>query len=390
MPTITADSSVFTFQDAIERLLAYTNQNGSQANVSNVKQAVLDAYEDIVIDRNWRYLARTYRYERHADVTGTCSYSSSTGEFTIDTGSWPTWAERAIIEIDNVRHLIKTRSSSTVLVADPTLRPLDDIATGASFTLYDCINPLPTDFRRTKRPLDEQIDSAQEYVDFASWYESIRFRHGSEYPGVFAIGGDPYEPGRMALLVNPIAGADRTIDLPYHRYPRPLTYDGSADFCRAGTISASASASVTGSSTTFEAGMVGALLRFGRTTSSYPTGRSGANPFKQQVYVSGYSSATAITLHEAITISGGKYTISDPIDLDRSLLDAFWLGCRYKLASALGMASLNAAKRDYEEAFAKARGADSKSTQPRSAWGSPGNAYPLVRNAIQQVPQSDE
>ena len=385
MPTITADNSVHTFQDAIERLLAYTNQNGTTANVASVKQAVLDAYEDLVIDRNWRYLARTYRFERHADVTGTCYYTSSTGEFTIDSSTWPTWAERAIIEIDNVRHLIKTRSSSTVLLADDTLRPIANIATGSSFTLYDCIRPLPMDFRRTKRPLDEQTDGSSEYVDFASWYEAIRFRHGSEYPGLFAIGGDPYEPGRMALLVNPNSGADRTIDLPYHRYPRTLTYDGTSSFCRVGTITAATTTAVTGTSTTFETGMVGALLRYGRTTTSAPTGRSGSNPFKQQVYVSAYSSATAITLHEAITVTGAYYTISDPIDLDRSLLDTFWLGCRYKLAAALGMASLPVSKRDYEEAFAKARGADAKSTQPRSAWGSPGGSSPLVRNAIQQV-----
>lgn len=388
MATLTTDRSVFTYQDAIDRLLSYVNQNGSQASVSAVKQAVLDAYDDLVNDRNWRYFNRAYRFQQEEPETGTCAYSSTTGEFTIDSGSWPTWAERAVIEIDDVRHFIKTRSSSTVLVADDTMRPSANIDAGTAFTIYKCVYQLPMDFRRLHRPLDEQSDSWSDYCDFAAWFNLIRYRSSMGFPTMFAVGGDPYEPVRQVLLVNPTSDSDRSLDLSYQRYARALDYDGHATHCRVGTITASNSTSVTGSSTTFESGMVGAVLRVGRTTTTYPDGRSGQNPYKTQTYISAYSSATAITLHEAINVSGVYYTVSDPIDLDRGMLDAFWLGCRAKLAQHLGLATMNSALRDYQMALAKARGSDVKTTVRRSAWGvSSGNNPAIVRNAIQQVEQ---
>lgn len=388
MPTLTTNSSVFTYQDAIDRLLLYTNQNGSQASVSAVKQAVLDAYDDLVNDRNWRYFDRSYRFQQEEPESGTCSYSSTTGEFTIDSGSWPTWSERAVIEINNVRHFIKTRSSALALIADDTMRPSADIATGTAFTIYKCIYQLPMDFRRLRRPLSESTDVWSDYVDFSSWFNLIRYRSSIGFPSVFAVGGDPYEPVRQVLLVNPTGDSDQTLDLSYQRYARTLDYDGHATHCRAGTITASNSTSVTGSSTTFESGMVGAVLRVGRTTTSCPDGRGGQNPYKTQTYIATYSSATAITLHEAINVSGVYYTVSDPIDLDRGMLDAFWLGCKHKLAQTLGLATKNQAERDYMVTLRKARGSDVKSMSSRSAWGvSPGNNPAIIRNVIQQVEQ---
>jgi hypothetical protein len=388
MPTITAAQSVFTYQDAVDRLLLYTNQNGSQASVSAVKQAVLDAYDDLVNDRNWRYFNRSYRLQQEEPETGTCYYTASTGEFTIDSGSWPTWAERAVIEIDNVRYFIKTRSSSTVLVADDTMRPSANIVTGTAFTIYKCVYQLPMDFRRLHRPLSEQADNWTDYCDFSGWFNMIRYRSSAGFPSLFAVSGDPYEPVRQVLLINPTSDADQTLDLSYQRYARTLDYDGHASHCRVGTITASNSTSVTGSSTTFESGMVGAILRYGRTTTTCPDGRGGQNPYKQQVYISAYSSATAITLHEAINVSGVYYTISDPIDLDRGMMDAFWLGCKHKLAQTLGLSTKTQAERDYMVALRKARGSDVKTTISRSAWGvSPGSNPAIVRNAIQQVEQ---
>lgn len=390
MPTLTADSSVLTYQDAIERLLSYTNQNGSQANVPAVRQAVLDAYDDLTADRNWRYLARSYRVTQRLQETGTLSYSSSTGEFTIDSGTWPTWADRAILEVDNVRHLIKTRTASTVLTADDTLRPIDDIVTGTAFTIYACIFQLPSDFRRLERPLDEQADNSSQYVDFAGWFQSIRYRQTSGFPSQFAISGDPYEPGRMALLINPESGSERTLDLAYQRFPRKLEYDGVSSYCRAGTIAATASTTLTGTSSQFESGMVGSLVRYGRTATDCPTGRGGLNPFVRQVYIATYASATSITLHEAVTVSGVKYTISDPIDFDRTMLAAFLLGCRHFLAQTLGLATKAGDEREYLKAAGKARGSDSKTNLSRSLWGvSPGNNGGLIRNAIQQVPEEE-
>lgn len=382
MATITADSSLFTYQDAIDKLLDHAGQNVTQGTVRAVKQSVLEAYDDLVNARNWRYLNKPWRLAMVAPETGTCSYSSSTGEFTIDTGSWPSWAETAIIDCGDVRSLIKTRSSSTALVADDTIRPVADIATGAAFTIFKCIHSLPYDFKTLNRPHDEGENSWAEYVDLSDWLEMLRYNSGGGSPYAFAVSGHPYEPGRQVLLTFPYVDSARTYDFSYQRFPRRLKYNGLDTPCRPGSITASASATITGTSTLFESDMVGAILRWSRDTTNCPDGIGGLNAYSGQAYIKTFSSTTSIVLHETVTIaSGTKYTVSDPIDLDRTMHDAFWLGCKRKLAQNLSLPSLDRLERDYQYALQKAKGADSKSTSLRSMWGP--RIGSLIRRGIQ-------
>lgn len=391
MPTLTTDRTVFTYQDAIDRLLVYCNSNGQNNPVDAVRQAVLDTYESIVNDRNWTYLDRGYGIALSVPETGTLSYLSSTGEFTIDSGSWPTWAERAVIEIASVRYFIKTRSSSTVLIADDTLRPIADIVTGTDFTIYRCVYQLPWDFKRLYRPLAETDDTFVDPISFAEWFEAVRYSYSTAgaLPWAFAVAADPYEPVRMALLIDPCGETDQTTDFAYQRFPRQLIYDGHATHCRVGTISAANTATVTGSSTTFESGMVGAILRYARSALQYPTGRGTANEYAQQEYIKTYSSATSIVLHSAITASANKYTVSDPIDLDRTLMDAFWRGCEAKLASRLKFPNAEAAYVDYQRSMTDARGGDKKSSTNQSAWGPRGGRGRYQHRTIVQFENLD-
>lgn len=378
MPTLTADQSVVTYQDAIDRLVDYISQNAQAGGIRVIKQTVLDVYDDIVNGRDWPGLSKPYRLATEAPESGTLSYVSSTGLFTIDSGSWPTWAELAILQVGDVWSLIKTRTSGTVLVADDIMRPIADIATGTAFTIYKAVFPLPADFRRMRNPMDEAVDTYIEQVDFAEWMRLAHSELNGE-PEVYAVAAHPYNPASFVLLAYPFADSDRTVDFAYQRFGRRLKYNGHDSPCRDGTITAATTTAVTGASTAFESDMVGAILRYGRTTTVYPDGIGGSNAFKQQVYISAYTSATSITLHEAITISAGKYTISDPIDLDRTMMDAFWRGCEHKLSQRLKLPGLAQAEKDYEIALEKARGASSKSTGPRSAWG------PRARGLVSRV-----
>lgn len=369
MATLTTDLSLYTYQDAIDRLTDYISGNATAASMRAVKQSVVEAYDEIVNARNWRYYQSQFRVATLEPETGTCSYSSSTGQFTIDADTWPTWAELAVVEIDGVRYLIKTRDSGTVLTADDTMRPIDDIDAGTAFSIYKCIYSLPYDFRAMGRLRDEDNDLWCQNISLDQWLEMGRYSAGSSgSPYAFAISAHPYEIGRMCIFTHPTPESARTIDFSYQRYPRRLRYNGFDSPCRTGTITASASTSVTGGSSLFESDMVGAVLRFGRDTASYPDGVGGINAYKQQVYVTGYSSATAITVSSAITVSAGKYTISDPLDLDRPMLDAFWRGCERKLSQKLKLAGLDACELAYSQSLSKARQSDAKSYHGRSPW----------------------
>jgi len=374
MATLIADNSIVTYQDAIDLLVDYANQNAAAGAMRPLRRAILEAYDDLVNARSWKYLSQSYRIEVSAPVTGTCSYDSSTGVFTIDTGTWPEWAELSLIEIDNVRSLIKTRTSGTELVADVNIRPIDDIAAETEFTLYRCVYPLPFDFRRMHRPLDEQQDTFLDYVDLSEWLRLGRYQlYTGSSPRSFAISGHPYQTGRFVLLLHPIGDYDRTCDFTYQRYPRELNYTGKESPANSGTINADET-EIAGSSTAFESGMVGAILRYGRTASQYPDGRGGSNPFYQQVFISSVASTTSMFVHEtiasdAILFTPYKYTISDPLDLDRGMLDAFWRLCEFKLSQKLKLPGVDRAERDAAIALQKAKSADSKSSASRSAWG---------------------
>lgn len=367
MPTLTTDRSIFTYQDAIERLLDYVSANATQNTVRAIRQSILEAYDDICTARNWRYFAKHYRVATQTPESGTCSYSSSTGEFTIDSGTWPSWAELAIVEIGSTRYFIKTRTSGTVLTADDTLRPADDIDAGTTFTIYKCLHALPYDFRKMSKMQSTDGTSMASYVTLHDWLESTIYASGGGNPCLYALAAHPYEPGRFVILTQPYSDSERLIDFTYQRYPRALQYDGVQTHCRVGTITA-AGTTVTGTGTTFESGMAGAIIRYGRDSASYPDGAGGLNPYKQQSYISGYSSATSISLHESLTVTAGKYTVSDPIDLDRGMMSAFWRGCEYKLCQKLKLPALDRAERDYSDALAKARNADTKSLAGRSPW----------------------
>lgn len=392
MTSIASDHSVFTFEDAVSRLLGYCNLNGQTNAVEAIHQAVLGVYDDIVNERNWSYLNRHWRVPLVAPETGTCSYSATTGEFTIDSGTWPTWAERAFVQIGDVLHMVKTRTSGTVLAADDNVRPIDDIATGTSFTIFKSIYQLPWDCRRVYRPLDETADSWAHQIEFSQWLELVRYQSAEGAPWAFCVAPDPYEPVRMALLIQPYADTERTLDVAYQRYPRPLLYNGTDGHCRDGTITAAGTA-VTGSGTAFESGMVGALLRVSRSpTTAYPKGRGSINAYKQQTYIKSYSSATSITLHESLTVTAGKYTISDPLDLDRPLMDAFWRGCEWKLAQSLRFPNVKIAEDDFNNAMRKARGSDQKTSVSRSSWDRGGRLRPMggYINTINTDPNPDD
>jgi len=112
--------------------------------------------------------------------------------------------------------------------------------------------------------------------------------------------------------------------------------------------------------------MVNSILRIGKSTTYAPAGLESQYPYGEQRVVKSVASSTSLTLdaNVATSRSGVKYRISDPIDLDVILYDAFLRCCDKHLARALRAKNYRQAKLDYEEALRDAREKDCRGIQP--------------------------
>jgi hypothetical protein len=126
------------------------------------------------------------------------------------------------------------------------------------------------------------------------------------------------------------------------RYARSLWFTGfDTALDRVGTISSdNGSTTVTGVGTKFNSDMIGSVIRY-RDTTDAPNARWGLKPWLEQRVIRTIDTAdTGLTTDSAFSVTTGvpsltRYTISDPIDLDRSLINAFYRCCQwhYDIAS---------------------------------------------------------
>lgn len=362
----------YTYQDAIDRTTDFVTSGGGNGQNRIVKQSVLEAYEELCECHDWNYFYKLHRIPVYAAVTGTCSYTASTRTFTIDSGSWPTWATSgAVVRIANVNYLINDQTASTTLLADSVQCPAANITTGTSFSVFRLYYSLPSDFRSMTRPLDSSGDNWSDYVPPELWSNSQLYTTTSgSTPWCWTVMNHPFETGRMCVAVSPGYDTDRSIEMMIQRYPRPLIYDGIQSFCRVGTVAVS-TADVTGTSTTFESNMAGAVLRIARSgATTCPDGQGGNNPYERQAYIAQTTiTSTGATIEGSWSgVTGRKYTISDPIDMSPAMIVAFFRGCEYKIAQKLTLKNVQQAEVSYLKALAIAKSADSPARVMRSCW----------------------
>jgi hypothetical protein len=112
-----------------------------------------------------------------------------------------------------------------------------------------------------------------------------------------------------------------TLDIHYEASPRPLWTEYEAT----GTVSVNAEGvTVTGTGTAFTSTHVGAILRFGVNTTTPPSDEIGScivqnsQPYAHQRRVIEVVSAASLVIDQPVPVamSGVKYAISDPIDIE--------------------------------------------------------------------------
>jgi len=171
----------------------------------------------------------------------------------------------------------------------------------------------------------------------------------------------------LALFLYPTPDTLRTEDLIYIRRPRPLRISGKESDHAVGTLGLTAdSAAATGTSTVFDSSMVGSIVRAGTSTKA-PTGVVGTNPYKEQQVIQSVTSATAVTLSSVAegTRAGVKYTISDPVDIDPVMIDAFLRCCEKQLAIIRQMKRLDMIAAAYLDALESAKAGDQRVQERR-------------------------
>lgn len=368
-----ANVEVWTFEDAVEHVLDVFDLDNSTRNKRIARRAILQAYRDLPNMRSWNYYYRRKPIFTVANYnTGTISYDHTGGSserlVTLTSGTFPTWAARGRIIINNVHYDVESYLTSTTITLTASGNPGEDVAAGSTYNLYRNTYPLPADYRKSAKlyditqwremplatPVEQQVVEGSYYRD-----------PGTPKFATIKNDGDYY--GNMSISFTPPPSSVKAYDLMYEARPRELAtekYD-------TGTVSVASTTTttVTGSSTVFAAAHVGSIIRFSSDSTNAPTSLVGIrannliNPYLAQRVILSVSTATSLTMDAAIpnVLAGVKYTISDPIDLEAgAMLTAFWrmaelemaklttrndVGMREQLARAAILAAMEADER---------------------------------------------
>ncbi len=371
-----AGVEIHTYADVVDGLAEFVGAHSQSANQSQLRKSIQSAYLEITQVFDWSFLNVNGRIHlKAAENTGTCVYDHTGGSserlLTLTDATWPDWVIDASIQFGGVVSDIESELTTTTATLDAMMNPGKDVESG-SFTLYPRWYRLPADFVSFTTPMEDTPWRLGTYITPTEMAQRDRYNPQTGDICYYTIGPVPDLLGAMGLFVYPASNADETFDFVYKRRPRQLRYAGTDANDYGGTIGGTAAA-ITGTDTAFESSMGGSILRIGGA-SYRPTGVEGLHPWVEQRSIKSVSSTTELTLDATATAysgtwSGKKYTITDPIDLDVVVYDAFLRLCEKKAAEALDLKSVSQITRVAANAMALAKGGDARVKQRRVAGG---------------------
>ena len=372
---------VFTFGDAMESLDYTARGMGVGSDITLRQMCLREAYRQIAKVRDWSCLHHVARLQLRApQTTGTVVFDLTGGTYermlTLTDATWPeAWVADASVRFGDIVCDVEDYKTSTIITLAAGRAPIADVAS-TTYSLFPRWYRLPNDLMSMAQPMDESswvlgTPLSKEEIELLNRYQDafgdIQF---------YAVATPPDLYGATALFIHPPTSTSKTLDIPYIRRPRDIVYSGhNSSLDCVGTIAVTAeSPTVTGSSTAFASAMAGSILRIG-TGSERPTGIAGVYPYGEQQSIKSVESATSLTLTADVATSRGiwqsgvGYSISDPIDLDVDLYDAFMRCAEMRLAKVLRAKVASSAERDYQAALFLAKEADHQMHQPRRVGG---------------------
>lgn len=374
---------LYTYKDAIDHCLDFLGGDTEALTTRDAKKAIQLAYRELAEAHTWTYYYSRGRLPTVPPyATGTVAYVHTGGanerQLTLTGGTWPTWATFGTVILADIYYEVAEYISASVITLSANSNPGADVASGTAYNLVRDTYPLPTDFGAMDRVEESSQWLAPDYVHPRYWLSRDRAVRQPATPRVYTVRGDPNYFGALAISFAPAPERAYTWDFIYRRRPRPLVVDE----YRTGTVSVtSGNAAVTGSGTTFLAGHVGSILRVAADATNYPTGVVGDNPAAAERTLLGFTSTTAVTADATWpdTLSGVKFSLSDPVDLDEGgMLEAFLACCQKQLAALRNMKTKGEYAQTYQDALQRARAGDARNQGPRIAGGSAGRYYPRL------------
>lgn len=384
--------SFLTFNDAIAHLRDANFGISQDAELAILKRAARGAYRDLIDSHRWRYGLIEYGQRLVASYeTGTVAYDHTGGAFermvSLTSGTWPTEAQHYKLFVGTGVYPVQERKSATVLTLDPTINPGEDIAAGTSYTLYRDTYPLPDDFLKSDEILSQSSPWFNWYIDPREYLSLETTRHWiTSRPFRWTIMQDATRPGGWCLRVVGHPTSATNLVFQYQRAFKEPVLSGheSFSYSTAATITVALAQNgytVTGTGTAFNQKMVNSVLRVSEDGSHLPTDNGGAYPFAQELLIRSVESATSLTTWQAAsgTVTGRKFVISDPLDMDRTMFNAYLRGCEWQSAVIMGKNVGENARtvREYQTAVRLAMQQDNKVTVPSVAGVSGGFVGPL-------------
>lgn len=318
---------MLTYADLIDHALAYTGTDATTSATANYRRAVLNAYRAVAARHAWSYYWNIARINTVAAyTTGMIEYEATGGanerQVTLTTGTWPAWAALGYIIINNIPYEVDTRVSSSVITLTAATAPTDDIAAGTAFTLARDSYTLPADYIQSDETTINEIGTVMEYVHPRFWSSSRRLTTGPGRPIAYTVIADADNIDRMSMRMWPPPDAVYAVDMLYRKKARALVYDRTAD----GYVSSSTT-TITGNDSRFLSTHVGSVIRFASDSKELPTGLEGGNPHFAERTITAVTNATSLTIDSALPseVSGVRYVISDPVDIDTTVMQEFLL-----------------------------------------------------------------
>lgn len=375
---------ILTYADLRDHTLDYLGGATDPENERKARIAVQAGYRDLTTMHRWSLYLRQGRITTSAPYsTGTISYAATTNQVTLTGGTWPTWAARGVIRLDNVPYDVEERVSGTVIQLTIAHHPAANISSGAAYQIFQEIYQLPTDFMAMDdiQKLNSGIQLVQ--VPAREWLKRYRLMHTPAESNIFSILGDPDYLGSLAVVFSPPPHATETYTFLYQRRPLELRI---LDY-HEGTVSVTADAgAVTGVGTAWTEDLEGTIIRFGGASDEdAPSGPTGKNPAVMTRVVLEVTSATALTLDENSdrTLSGVKYSLSSAADVEEgAMATALLRECERQARIFMRpVRSSPTEERMYTEAIERARENDSRTIARSYAGRAPmGEYWPRLRD----------
>ncbi|HUU84196.1 MAG TPA: hypothetical protein VM243_11900 [Phycisphaerae bacterium] len=343
-----------TYRDALDDLRDWCDTLQLEAGERRLRRAVRDGLREMGLARPWKYYRKIRQIDLVAPWTGesgaTVAYDHAGGgtcerQLTLTPGASETWPDNVReyeVVLDagtaTVLYPIAEWKSATVVQLAADRNPGADVAAG-TFSLYKMGYPVDGDVQKIFELHDERGIWGGGYVHPDRWLHQVRSLLTTQSYGFqWTLLGDDDSYGQLEFRFYGLPGAAQTLQFLADCAPRRLRYTGYADAERSGSVATVAGTSgltaIVGTGTSFNAKMIGTVLRIGEDGSEPDLLLS--EPDEEKI-ITAVTDTTHLTVHSAVssTFTGRGFYISDPLDVPKYLQSFFTACCRLELAQLL-------------------------------------------------------